>query len=813
MDRRLWLRWSWRDLRRRPVQVIAIALVIAIGTGLATGLASMQEWRTLSNDASFASLAYHGARVSLAEGGFVREGRLARVAGRAPATAAGRERLVLPTQVDASRDGRAVLVPGLLVGQQIDPRPVVDGLAAARGRVLGAGDDGRSAGMLESRFADARKLPASGTVTLAGGATLRYTGWAFQPQFFFGGGGSGADLGTGAADAAVVFTSLRTAQRISGHADEVNEVVVRARPGVAEATLVAELRRAFAAALPGVGVTVTPGTDEQSYRLLYKDAEGDQKVYIVLSALVLLGAALAAYNLISRTVEAERREIGIGMALGVPPARLALRPVLMGAQIAVLGALLGVAIGYLLTVVFGSLLESLLPLPVYDTPFLAGRFLIGAAIGIALPMLGVLLPVRRAVRMRPIEAIRVGFRAAGGGGLAPLLARVPVPGGSLVQMPLRNLVRAPRRTVVSVMGIGLIVALVVTFGGLIDSFLAPLDRARAESQRVAPDRLLVSLGGYERVGGRTVRDIVRLPETGSARAQDQLGVELESGDERLDGVLTTFDPAAGGWTPSTPEGAFSAGSAGITLAPQAAEDLGVAVGDTMVVRHPRLEADGSVRSVRSRVRVDALHGGTLRPLAYGASAAWDPRTGLRGLTNQVEVIPAPGISRDQAIRAIFAVSGVASVQAASAPYEALDEYIDRFLGVIYATEAFILLLALLVAFNSAAISADERRREHATMFAYGVPPRTVVWQGVAESGMLGVLASVVGVLVGLVLVGWMVLSIVPETVPDLEVWVVLSPRTLLIAAAVGIVACALAPLFTARRLRHMDVASTLRVME
>ena len=86
MDRRLWLRWSWRDLRRRPVQVIAIALVIAIGTGLATGLASMQEWRTLSNDASFASLAYHGARVSLAEGGFVREGRLARVAGRAPAT-------------------------------------------------------------------------------------------------------------------------------------------------------------------------------------------------------------------------------------------------------------------------------------------------------------------------------------------------------------------------------------------------------------------------------------------------------------------------------------------------------------------------------------------------------------------------------------------------------------------------------------------------------------------------------------------------------------------------------------------------------
>ncbi len=813
MDRNLWLRWSWRDLRRRPVQVIAIALVIAIGTGLATGLASMQEWRTLSNDASFGALAYHGTRVSLAEGGFVREGRLARAAERAPATVAARERLVTATQVDASTADGAVLVPGLLVGQQIDTTPVVDGLAAARGRALTAADDGVAVGVVESRFADARGLPASGSVTLAGGARLRYAGWAFQPQFFFGGAGANADLGTGAADYAVLFTSLRTAQRISGRAGRVNEVVVRGRPGVSDAALAAQLRRAFAAALPGIGVTVTQGVEEQSYRLLYKDAEGDQKIYIVLSALVLLGAALAAYNLISRTVEAERREIGIGMALGVPPARLALRPILMGAQIAVLGAVLGVAIGYLLTLVFGSLLESLLPLPVYETPFLAGRFLIGAAIGVALPMLGVLLPVRRAVRMQPIEAIRVGFRAAGGGGLAPLLARLPIPGGSLVQMPLRNLVRAPRRTLVSVMGIGLIVALVVTFGGLIDSFLAPLDRARAESQRVAPDRLLVSLGGYEQVAGRAVRDIVRLPETGSARAQNQLGVQLQSGGKEIDGALTTFDPAQPGWTPSTPEGTFSARSTGITLAPQAATDLGLSVGDVVTVRHPRLEPGGTVRAVRSRVRVDALHGGTLRPLAYGASAAWDPRTGLRGLTNQVEVIPAPGVSRDAAIRAVFAVPGVASVQAASAPYEALDEYVDRFLGVIYATEAFILLLALLVAFNSAAISADERRREHATMFAYGVPPRTVVGQGIVESGLMGVLASIVGVLVGLVLVGWMVFSIVPETVPELQVWVVLSPRTLLIAAGVGILACALAPLFTARRLRRMDVASTLRVME
>lgn len=816
MDRRLWLRWSWRDLRHRRVQVVAIAVVIAIGTGLATGLSSVKAWRVASNDASFAALRYHSVRATLPEGGFAREGSLARAAARAPGAAAARERLVLPTQVDASRRGRVTLVPGVLIGQPIDRRPVVDGLAADRGRVLRPGEDGAPVAMLDHSFAAAHDLPPSGTLRLAGGHALRYVGWAFQPQFFLAGAGAGAgdaSLGTGAAGFAPVFTSLATAQRIARRPGLVNEVVVRGRPGVGERALAAQLHAALAAALPGTGVTITLGSQEPAYRVLYKDADGDQKVYVVLAALVLLGAALAAYNLTSRTVQAQRREIGIGMALGAPPSRLALRPLLMGAEIALLGVVLGVGMGLAVERLYRSLLFSLLPLPVTDTPFQLGNFVAGAALGIALPLLGVALPVRRVVRMRPIEAIRVGFRAAAGGGLAPLLARLRLPGDSLVQMPLRNVVRAPRRTLVTVLGIGLIVALVVTFSGLIDSFLRPLDRARAEIQRVAPDRLAVSLDRFRPVAGSEVRGISRARLVASARPQSRFPVTLSRGGRSIDAVLTVFDPAAPGWLPSLRAGAFGPRSGGILLAPQAAEDLGVRPGARIAVRHPRLGPGGRVGFATSSVRVDGLHGGTLRTFAYGAEAAWGRLTGLGGLANQVEVVPARGVSQQRATRALFALPGVASVQSPAAPFESIDDYMDRFLGFIYATEAFILLLALLVAFNSAAISADERRREHATMFAYGVPVRTVLAQGVAENGVLGLLAGAVGLLVGVGLVGWMVATIIPETVPDLEVTVVVSARTLLVAVAVGVVACALAPLLTARRLRRMDVASTLRVME
>ena len=60
-------------------------------------------------------------------------------------------------------------------------------------------------------------------------------------------------------------------------------------------------------------------------------------------ALLVLGAAgLSAFNLISRLVESQRREIGIGMAMGVPPAQLAVRPLLFGAQVALIGVVFGV---------------------------------------------------------------------------------------------------------------------------------------------------------------------------------------------------------------------------------------------------------------------------------------------------------------------------------------------------------------------------------------------------------------------------------------------------------------------------------------
>ncbi|MFN8038225.1 MAG: FtsX-like permease family protein [Acidimicrobiales bacterium] len=810
----LWVRWSLRDLRLRWIQVLAIALVIALGAGAYAGLQAEASWRRASYDASFAASDVHDLVVRVANNGSVPATDLERAlrSVRDPARiAATSNRLVVPIQVDASRDGRTILIPGRIVGVDLGAGgPAVDRLTATGGRGLTAADDGQAVVLLDQHVADRHGIAPPATLRLSGDRSVEVVGVGLSPQYFLVMSEEGSILT--ASGYAVLFSGLATAQGLAGRPGAISEVGVRAAPGTDLRALQADLEDALARELPGVAASVTVLAEERPYRTLYDDIDGDQRLYSVFALLILLGAAFAAFNLTGRMVEAQRREIGIGMALGLTPARLAVRPLLVAGEVAVAGAMLGVGVGLVVGAFMRSLVMSFFPLPVWDTSPQPGIYLGATALAVGLVVAASLWPVWRAVRVPPVEALQTGARATAEAGLAPALARLRIPGPVIALLPLRGVLRAPRRTLLTALGIAAAIATLVGVRGMMDSFLGVLDGAEAGITATAPDRLTVGFSSYTLAGAPAVEAVRTTPGVERASTGLRVGGTLRGPTgTSLDSLVDVIDMEHGVWVPPLAEGVAVSDEPGLVIAAKAADDLGVHPGDRIAFRHPLREGLG-YRWVDGEITVIGIHTFPYRFVSF-LDAAHADLFGAAGIVSFAEVQPAPGVDRTALQRQLFATPGVASVEPATALVDAIRDVLDQVLEVLTLVEAVVLLLALLIAFNATSINADERRREHATMFAYGLPVRSVAAMGVAESLLTGVLGTLLGIGLGLALLAWMVARLLPEVQPDLAIAMAVRPSTFVIAAVLGVVVVALAPLLTIGRLRRMDVPSTLRVVE
>ena len=119
----------------------------------------------------------------------------------------------------------------------------------------------------------------------------------------------------------------------------------------------------------------------------------------LLASVALLLAAIGVHGVLSYSVAARTREIGIRMALGAQPSGVSRLVVSQGMTLALTGAVVGVAAALLLTRSMGTLLFGVTP----TDPF---TFVV-VPLGLALvALLASYLPARRATRVDPVTALR-----------------------------------------------------------------------------------------------------------------------------------------------------------------------------------------------------------------------------------------------------------------------------------------------------------------------------------------------------------------------------------------------------------------------
>jgi putative ABC transport system permease protein len=812
-----WLRWAWRDLGERWLQVIAIALIIAVGTGIFAGLGGQESWRLRSLELTYEEMNLHDLRVRLTTGSYVDRDEALAVLNGIDGVARVDPRLLVDTLIETSNGDETIVVAGRLVGVDCEAGgPFVDTIHNYGGRMLDPGDEGVA--VLETKFADYYDVGPGDRITLIGGNELEIVGLGLSPEYIQIVPEEIGIAVQGEANLAVLYVPLATTQAVYDRPGMVNDLRLELEDGADRDAVRAEVERRMGEALPGVGAQVTTGEEDPVRVFLESDAVEDQEMLDLIAVFFLIGAALAAFNLAGRIVESQRRQIGIGMALGAPRSWLAFRPLLVGLQIALIGTVLGLLLGMGFTRLFTMTMEAFMPMPGDPGIMLHPQsFLIAAALGIVLPLLATMIPIWQAGRTEPLEALH-GHLAAKSSGLNRLLKGVRLPGGTLAQMPLKNVLRSPKRTLLTIGGLAVAVALLFLFMGLLDTLLFTLEGLGNALLYRSPDRMVVTLNSFYPVDHEQVRDLSTLEDSGHLFAGTEpfirLRGQLRNGEEAFD-ALVEFIPADSTiWVPRLEEGRWGGGTEvpGIVIAQKAAEDLGVAVGDTVALEHPYREGPFAFHTMTTDLRVTGIHDNPVRKFAYIPleDAAF---TGLNGLTNALVVIPGADVGRGTIRGELFGRQDVIAIAAVAELIEGFDDMEGMLIPIMRIMQGGVVFIAFLIAFNSTSINIDDRRREVATMFAFGTPPGAVTWVQVGENVLLGLFGTLIGGAMGWFMLNEMLAARMEVMMEELGLLVTIGPLSLVAAVLLGIGAVALTPLLSARKLRRIDIPSTLRVME
>lgn len=818
-----WIRWSLRDLRQRWVQVLAIAMISALGTGTFAGLGSQRQWREDMYDKNFTALNMYDLRITFTEGSYIDQAAIENTLAAVDGIRTAEERLILPTLVDASTKDETILVTGRLIGvETTNDGPTINQIYIHNGEGLTVQNNRTNAVVVvDYLFARYYDLNAGDSIKIAGNTELDFVGTGQSPEYFQIIPPDGGFLSED--QFAVLYMSLARLQTLYNLDGKVNDVVILIEPNADREAVRAGITAAFAnnPTLSNVGYEIMNKEDDANYRRLYDDAKGDQEMISTVAFMMLFGAGMAAFSLISRIMQSQRRQMGIGMALGVKRHWLALRPLLMGLEIAFVGTIFGLGVGYLFSVFFTDFFTDFIPLPYEQDSFYLSSYVVGTLLGILVPTVATLYPVWQAVRVKPIDAIKTGTLVSKRGGVAPFIQNIPLPGRSFMQMPLRNLLRAPWRTMLTVFGISIAILLMITMVGLLDTFDSTIDGFSDAYLYKNEDRLTIVFDQFYPSEDGIVGDVATATtaESQPLFKETSAGLMLEGNlihnSEKIPVALELMDMANPIWLPQLTEGDLPiAGEKanGIVISEKAAKDLNVHVGDTITLSHPQSIGAFAFQIVETPIEVVGIHNNPLRNPSY-LNLNQAERFGMTGLVNYMMVNPETGIDTQTVKQSLFGQDGIALVQSMDELPKSFERGIAILRDILQLVQVVVLFLAFLIAFNSTSINVDERVREIATMFAFGLRIRTVTRMQIIENVVMGIIGTVLGLVFGYIFLSVLFGNQLADLFPDIQFNITIYAVSMLIAGVLGVIVVSLTPLLSIRRMMKMDIPSTLRVME
>ena len=213
-------------------------------------------------------------------------------------------------------------------------------------------------------------------------------------------------------DESLAYLPLDTAMNLLDLEDAVTEIVVFGRDvgqtGALQRTLQSYLK------VSGLKIKAVPWYQFNEMIAYVNKAKG---IYLLIYLLIAFLASFVVFNTLMMVVAERTREIGMLTALGLAPGQTKQLFLWEGANVAVLGSLIGAAlggvgnwllsrIGFDLTKMMNAFGKELLMPSVVYSKFNLFDILFSFVLGVAVTMVACYLPARRAALLKPTEALR-----------------------------------------------------------------------------------------------------------------------------------------------------------------------------------------------------------------------------------------------------------------------------------------------------------------------------------------------------------------------------------------------------------------------
>ena len=541
-------------------------------------------------------------------------------------------------------------------------------------------------------------------------------------------------------------------------------------------------------------VQVTDREHQLSNRLLQLDLDGFRGLALVFPLLFLMVGTLAVYTLLNRLMQSQRSQIGVMRAMGYSRGSILKHYLGFGILIGLTGSTLGVVLGWLLSDLVTHGYASSLNVPFVVVSANWGLIAIGFAAGLAAAVVSSLIPAWSAANIPPAEAMRPaapsqGFRSPVER-LLPRMRRLPY----ALKLPLRSILRVPRRSLFTALGIGAGVSLVLVAASLLDSFNSALNLQ------------FDSIENYDaRVDFSTpfplsrVQDVSALQGVQSVEAIAEVPVRLSAGSGQSDLLLQGAQPGGDLLGVYAPDGRRLRPDNGLLIPETLATSLGLHVGDTVSVQ-PLAGSAAAADLVIDGIATQPLGSVVVTDIDTAASLLGASDTGTAMLVS---------ISGDesQVQQGLYSVPGVATVQLKQDVRDYIGQFSALFIVFVTVMLLFGVILGFAIIFNSITIGAIERQRELATLRVIGTSLGRLVEVLSVENAIVGVGGVIIGIPAGLIIAGYFS-SLYQNDLIDMPL--VIYTRTYLLAAIGALLTVALAEIPAVNFVRHLNLPQVTR---